>query len=101
MSTEQQMKTCKECKVEKCINEFAMSRRVGEKIYRRSVCCVCWGLKQKNKYNKKYSNVKHNKKLINKITDMRSDGEKWRTIAETLGYSTGYLLNIQPIIMSH
>lgn len=99
MSTDAKMKTCKECKAEKCVDEFAMSRRIGEKIYYRGVCKVCWGEKQKNKYIKKNNNglnrrgniVENKPELLTKIVEMRYDGEEWSEIANVCNVSHTHL----------
>lgn len=97
MSAEQKMKTCKECKVEKCINEFAINRKVGTKIYYKAYCRICWCERQKSKYVKKNNSVKNNKKLINKITDMRNDGEKWDSISDNIGYTCRHIHNLRSL----
>lgn len=109
MSTDTKMKTCKECKGEKSVDEFAMSRRIGEKIYYRGVCKVCWSKKQTNTYTKKLtrrkekkkrkkykdSGIKTKKDIINKITEMLNDGESWDYISRSVGYSYGHLANMR------
>lgn len=98
MSAEQ-MKTCKECKTEKNVSSFAINRRVGNKIYYKAYCKDCWNNKQNKEYKKKYNNglnrrgyiTENQPELLNKIMDMRADGESWHNISNDVGVSHQYL----------
>lgn len=102
MSADTKTKTCKECKTEKDVSSFAINRRVGNKTYYKAYCKECWCTKQKNKYIKRYDNglnrrgyITENKpELLNKIMNMRMDGENWNNISNDVGVSKPHLYSM-------
>lgn len=84
-------RVCKECKEEKVITDFAMSKRVGAKIVYRRVCKVCWRAIQKNKYTKKHLKSHTFDERKDDIIQMRSNGKTWNYIGSDINVSGTYV----------